>query len=76
MRENEPSRHYKDPSFLTPYEQEIYELSQRGLSYKEISEAMGGRSAPRTIQTRMKIVREKVVLKEIMDAQDRRISWP
>lgn len=68
-------RRYKDPSYLTPYEQKIYDLSCQGLNPAQISEALKGSSMPKTIDIRLRLIREKVALKEITDAQDRRISW-
>lgn len=76
MSSNQTDPGCGDLSFLTPHEQKMYELSQKGLSYKAMSDAMGGEHAIETIQTLIKNVREKVALKEIIDAQDRRISWP
>lgn len=64
-----------DPSILTPYEEQIYELYKQGMGPKDISNALGGRSGPKTIAVRLVTIREKIALKEIMDAQDRRISW-
>jgi len=68
-------RRFKDPSYLTPYEQKIYDLSCQGLTPTQISEALKGSSQPKTIDIRLRLIREKVALKEITDAQDRRISW-
>jgi DNA-binding CsgD family transcriptional regulator len=68
-------RAFKDPSYLTPYEQKIYDLSCQGLNPAQISEALNGSSLPKTIDIRLRLIREKVALKEITDAQDRRISW-
>ncbi|NDB70319.1 MAG: hypothetical protein EB015_20400 [Methylocystaceae bacterium] len=65
----------KDPAGLTPYEARIWELKKQGLNSKEISDAMGGTSSPVSIQSRMRVIREKIALKEITDAQSRRISW-
>ena len=68
-------RSFSDPSILTPYEQKIYDLSQEGLTPTQISAALNGSSGPKTIKVRLNLIREKVALKEIMDAQDRRLSW-
>lgn len=65
----------KDPAGLTPYEERIWELKMQGLNPKEISDAMGGTSSPVSVQSRMRVIREKIALKEITDAQDRRLSW-
>ena len=75
MKLSEACRRYKDPSFLTPYEEEIYLYLSKGMTPVQISEAMGGRSSAASINSRIKVIREKVALKEIIDAQDRRISW-
>ena len=68
-------RMFKDPNSLTPYEQKIYDLSCQGLTPAQISEALKGSSQPKTIDIRLRLIKEKVELKRIMDAQDRRISW-
>ena len=75
MKLSEAGRRYRDPSFLTPYEEEIYLYLSKGMTPKQISEAMGGKSSPVSVSSRIKVIKEKVALKEIMDAQDRRISW-
>ena len=72
---NTTHHHWKDPAGLTPYEARIWELKRQGLNPKEISDAMGGTSSPVSIQSRMRVIREKIALKEITDAQDRRLSW-
>ena len=68
-------RRFKDPSYLTPYEQKIYDLSCQGKTPAEISAALNGSSQPKTIDIRLRLIKEKVELKRITDAQDRRISW-
>ena len=68
-------RTFADPALLTPYEQKIYDLSKQGMTPKEISAALNGSSMPKTIDIRLKVIREKIALKEITDAQSRRISW-
>ena len=75
MTLSEALRQYKDPTFLTPYEAEIYDYLTKGMTPKQISEAMGGRSSAASINSRIKVIKEKVALKEIIDAQDRRLSW-
>lgn len=72
---NTTYHHWKDPAGLTPYEARIWELKRQGLNPKEISDAMGGTSSPASIQSRIRVIREKIALKEITDAQDRRLSW-
>ena len=68
-------RRFKDPALLTPYEQKIYDLSCQGLNPAQISEALNGSSQPKTIDIRLRLIKEKIELKRITDAQDRRISW-
>jgi len=68
-------RRFKDPSLLTPYEQKIYDLHCQGMGPAQISEALNGSSMPKTIDIRLRLIREKIELKRITDAQDRRISW-
>ncbi len=68
-------RRFKDPSLLTPYEQKIYDLHCLGMGPAQISEALNGSSMPKTIDIRLRLIKEKVELKRITDAQDRRISW-
>lgn len=75
MKAAEASRRYRDPAGLTPYEQRIYELMQKGMSAKQIEEALNGTSTVNSLYSTMKIIREKIALKEITDAQSRRISW-
>lgn len=70
------NRVMKDTSILTPWEEEIYKLSLQGLKPKAISEALGGSAKPHSIAVRLGVIKEKIALKEIMDGQDRRISWP
>lgn len=75
MISEEASRRFKDPAGLTPYEQKIYELMQEGLKPKQIVEKLDGTLTVNSLYPRIKIIREKIALKEITDAQDRRISW-
>lgn len=75
MKAAEASRRYCDPAGLTPYEQRIWAFMQQGMSAKQIEEALNGTSTVNSLYPRMKIIREKIALKEITDAQSRRISW-
>jgi len=75
MKAKEVRHSFADPAGLTPYEQKLYELWSQGLNNRQISEALNGTSSPQAVRERMRIVREKIALKEITDAQDRRISW-
>lgn len=74
MRANEAARHYKDPSFLTPLEERVYELHQSGADYDAIAASLNIKIS--TVKNKISEAREKIILKEIFDAQDRRISWP
>lgn len=75
MIADEASRRFKDPAGLTPYEQKIYAFMQEGLTPKQIVEKLDGTVSVNSLYPRMKIIREKIALKEITDAQSRRISW-
>ena len=69
------TRHgFKDPLELTPTEEKIHALKVSGKSTKEIAENL--ELSERTIQEALKKAKEKVTLRSIFDAQDRRISWP
>jgi DNA-binding CsgD family transcriptional regulator len=70
---DEQPRRYKDVSYLTPFEEKIYALRKQGKSRKEIAEELGLSS--NTVNRRVADINEKIALKEIWDAQDRRISW-
>ena len=50
----------KDPAKLTPYEVMLYELRQKGLTYQQMSEALGGKSNAKSIASRFKIIKEKL----------------
>jgi DNA-binding CsgD family transcriptional regulator len=54
----------KDPAALTPYEQKLVNLKNRGLSYQEMSEALEGAAKVKTIQARYRIIKEKLALQE------------
>lgn len=64
MKKPEPTRHHKDPARLTPYELKIWELMKSGLRYADIATAIGTASS-RTIASRAKIIREKIMLAEV-----------
>jgi len=74
VKPKETHHRFKDPLHLTPAEEKIYTARIAGQSTKEIAESLG--LSERTIQEAFKKAKEKTVLKEIFDAQDRRISWP
>jgi DNA-binding CsgD family transcriptional regulator len=69
-------RQYKDPAELTPYEAKLYGLFSKGMTAAEIAAFVGGSSTPVTIYKKLLLAREKLELKEIIYAQDRRLSWP
>lgn len=50
----------KDPSKLTPYEEQLVSLRQSGLSYKQMSEKLGGKANAKSLTARYKIIREKL----------------
>lgn len=54
----------KDPAALTPYEQRLVDLKNRGLSYQEMCDALEGAVKVKTIQSRYRIIREKLALQE------------
>lgn len=59
MRKNVATHKYKDPSELTQYEKNIFELRQKGMKWKEIAEKLGN-SSERSIAVRYKIIQEKL----------------
>ncbi len=59
-----PTRLFKDPSKLTPYEERLLALRDKGLTFKQISEALGGTSSPASVTARFKIIREKMEIME------------
>ena len=64
-----PWTNYKDISFLTPYEQTIYDLLQEGLSYAQIAERIGNK--PLSVKSRIPAIREKVQLQHFHEKQSR-----
>lgn len=66
-----PTRLFKDPSKLTPYEEKLLALRSKGLTFKQISEALGGTSSTSSVTARFKIIREKM---EIMEYERSRKS--
>jgi DNA-binding NarL/FixJ family response regulator len=61
---NKTLNHRKDPARLTPYEEKILELKQRGLSYSEIAKALDGKCSVRTLRVRYQVIKEKLELLE------------
>jgi DNA-binding NarL/FixJ family response regulator len=66
MRRYEAYRHGKDPEALTPYEQQIWELRQQGLTNAQIGEATNQKGA--SVAARMKTIKEKVQLQNELQA--------
>ena len=64
---NKNNNHRKDPAKLTPYEEKILELKQKGLSYPEIAEALNGKCGVRTLRVRYQVIKEKLELLEHQD---------
>ncbi len=63
MKKTGAARHHKDPAMLTPYESKIWELMKLGMRYADIAIAIGAAS-PRSIASRAKIIREKLLIAE------------
>jgi DNA-binding NarL/FixJ family response regulator len=57
-------RQLKDPSALTPYEQQIWDMRQQGLTNQQIGEAMN--QLPGSIASRIKVIKEKVWLQNAL----------
>jgi len=52
----------KDPAKLTPYEEKLVELKNKGLTFREMSEQLGGAASAQSLNSRYKIIREKLEL--------------
>lgn len=65
-------RQLKDPSKLTPYEEKLLELRKKGLTYRQISEELGGKAKPTTINASFAAIRQKLELLEHEDEQQQR----
>lgn len=52
---------FKDPNKLTPGEEKVYALMQKGLKYKEIAQALGINNVA-GVNTRVLLIREKLGL--------------
>ena len=57
-------RQLKDPGALTPYEQQIWDMRQQGLTNQQISQAMNQLSG--SIASRIKVIKEKVELQDAL----------
>jgi DNA-binding CsgD family transcriptional regulator len=59
----------KDPAKLTPYEEKLLLLRNKGMTYVEMSKVLDGAANPKTIAARFMIIREKIKLKEAENEQ-------
>ena len=57
-------RQLKDPSALTPYEQQIWDMRQQGLSNGQIGKAMN--QLPASVASRIKVIKEKLELQDAL----------
>ena len=53
------NRNFRDMCKLTPYEEKMWELFQKGMTSRQIAAEMGAKSHL-SINSRMKIIREKL----------------
>jgi len=60
----DPIHQLRDPAKLTPYEEKLVALKNKGLTYQEMSEALEGKSSKSSIASRYKIIKEKLELLE------------
>jgi hypothetical protein len=54
----------KDPAKLTPYEEKLVALRKKGLTFKQMSEALDGSSTAQSITARYQIIKQKLELLE------------
>lgn len=54
----------KDPAKLTPYEEKLVALRKKGLTFKQMSEALEGSSTAQSIMARYQIIKHKLELLE------------
>lgn len=59
---NEVIHRLKDPAKLTPYEEKLLALRNKGMTYVEMSKVLNGKAKPKTIAARFMIIREKLEL--------------
>jgi len=55
-----PSRRWRDPAQLTPYEKLIWGYLQQGMSPRQVAEALGGDRSVDSLRATIKIVRDKL----------------
>lgn len=66
MLKPEPQRYYKNPDALTPYEQQIWEMRQQGMTNEQISKELNQLKS--SIASRIKVIKEKVELQNELRA--------
>jgi len=59
----------KDTTFLTPYEEKIYNLLCEGLTLEEIADRIGNKVL--SVKSRIPVIREKVALHDLNQKQAR-----
>jgi DNA-binding NarL/FixJ family response regulator len=57
-------RQLKDPGALTPYEQQIWDMRQQGLTNGQIGKAMN--QLPASVASRIKVIKEKLELQDAL----------
>lgn len=62
---NDIIHQFKDQSKLTPYEEQLLEMRNNGMTYRQISKALNGMAKPNTIATRFRTIKEKL---EVIEA--------
>ena len=63
MRLKEASRHWRDPSKLTPYEEKIYHMRKEGMTHKQISEALGLKNYA-SLSSTIRVINEKLLAQQ------------
>lgn len=59
------TRQFKNPSALTPYEEQLLALKNEGLTYQQMADRLEGKAGRKAIASRFYIINEKLRLKEI-----------
>ena len=59
------TRRFKNPSDLTPYEEQLLALKNEGLTYQQMADRLEGKAGRKAIASRFYIINEKIRLKEI-----------
>lgn len=55
-----PSRRWRDPAQLTPYDTRIWGYLQQGMSLRQVAEALGGGRSVESLRSTAKVVKEKL----------------